>query len=104
MTARTSACRVGVSRRAARSGDDLLIGKPVILGAKASTARHALVVDEEMRSLFAFLRTLPVPMSVFASTEDWSDAALAKTPEAVRLRSGVVTRRRPQGSRRRMRR
>jgi FMN reductase len=56
--------------------NDLLIGKPVILAATAGTARHALVVDEEMRSLFAYLRTLTVPTSLFASTEDWSDKSL----------------------------
>ncbi|WP_062464321.1 CE1759 family FMN reductase [Demequina soli] len=56
--------------------NDLLIGKPVILAATAGTARHALVVDEEMRALFAYLRALPVPTSLFASTEDWTDTAL----------------------------
>jgi FMN reductase len=56
--------------------NDLLIGKPVILAATAGTARHALVVDEELRSLFAYMRTLPVPTSLFASTEDWSDKSL----------------------------
>lgn len=58
--------------------NDLLIGTPVILAATAGTARHALVVDEEMRSLFAYLRTLPVPTSLFASTEDWNDTALGE--------------------------
>ena len=57
--------------------NDLLIGKPVILAATAGTARHALVVDEEMRSLFAYLRTLTVPTSLFAATEDWQDKALS---------------------------
>src|SRR3984957_15663814 len=56
--------------------NDLLIGKPVILAATAGTARHALVVDDQMRSLFAYLRTLPVPTSLFAAPEDWSDDAL----------------------------
>jgi len=58
--------------------NDLLIGKPVILAATAGTARHALVVDEELRSLFAYLRTLPVPTSLFAATEDWNDTALGE--------------------------
>lgn len=58
--------------------NDLLIGTPVILAATAGTARHALVVDEEMRSLFAYLRTLPVPTSLFAATEDWNDASLSE--------------------------
>lgn len=56
--------------------NDLLIGKPAILAATAGTARHALVVDQEMRSLFAYLRTLTVPTSLFAATEDWQDKAL----------------------------
>ena len=58
--------------------NDLLIAKPVILGATAGTARHALVVDGEMRGLFAFLRTMTTPTSVFAATEDWQDKALTK--------------------------
>ncbi|WP_149359367.1 CE1759 family FMN reductase [Lolliginicoccus suaedae] len=58
--------------------NDLLIAKPVILAATAGTARHALVVDEQMRSLFAFLRTMTVPTALFASAEDWSDTDLNK--------------------------
>jgi FMN reductase len=58
--------------------DDLLIAKPVVPAATAGTARHALVVDEQLRSLFAYLRSITVPTSLFASTEDWSDPALNK--------------------------
>lgn len=58
--------------------NDLLIGKPVVLAATAGTARHALVVDEQLRSLFAFLRTLTAPTSLFAAPEDWADPALNK--------------------------
>jgi FMN reductase len=58
--------------------NDLLIGKPVVLAATAGTARHALVVDDQMRSLFAYLRTLPVPTSLFAAPEDWGDPVLNK--------------------------
>ena len=57
---------------------DLLIAKPVVLAATAGTARHALVVDEQLRSLFAYLRTMTVPTSLFAAPEDWSDPALAR--------------------------
>jgi FMN reductase len=53
--------------------NDLLIGKPVVLAATAGTARHALVVDDQMRPLFAYLRALPVPTSLFAAPEDWAD-------------------------------
>ncbi|MBF6347903.1 NAD(P)H-dependent oxidoreductase [Nocardia flavorosea] len=58
--------------------NDLLIAKPVILAATAGTSRHALVVDEQMRALFAFLRTMTVPTSLFAAAEDWNDTDLNK--------------------------
>ena len=56
--------------------DDLLIAKPVLLAATAGSARHALVVDEQMRPLFAYLRALTLPTSVFASPEDWGATEL----------------------------
>jgi len=58
--------------------NDLLIGRPVVLAATAGTARHALVADDQMRPLFAYLRTLTVPTSLFAAPDDWSDPALNK--------------------------
>jgi FMN reductase len=57
--------------------NDLLIAKPVVLAATAGTARHALVADQAMRPMFAYLRTLTTPTSLFAAPEDWSDPALA---------------------------
>ena len=56
--------------------NDLLIGKPVVLAATAGTARHALVTDDQMRPMFAYLRAMAVPTSLFAAPEDWSDPAL----------------------------
>ena len=58
--------------------NDLLIAKPVILAATAGTSRHALVVDDQMRALFAYLRTLSVPTSLFAASEDWSSNDLTQ--------------------------
>lgn len=58
--------------------NDLLIAKPVILAATAGTARHAMVADEQMRPLFAFLRAIPVPTSIFAAPEDWGAPELGK--------------------------
>jgi FMN reductase len=78
--------------------NDLLIGKPVALAATAGTARHALVVDEAMRSLFAYMRTLTIPTAVFAATEDWSGGGLEKrigraaTELAALIESGFATR------------
>jgi FMN reductase len=56
--------------------NDLLIAKPVAPIATAGTARHALVVDDSMRPLFAYMRALTIPTSIFASTEDWADPSL----------------------------
>jgi FMN reductase len=56
--------------------DDLVIAKPVLLAATAGSSRHALVADEQMRPLFAYMRALTLPTSVFASPEDWGAAEL----------------------------
>ena len=58
--------------------NDLIVGKPVILAATAGTARHAMVSDDHLRPLFAFLRALPVPTSLFGTPEDWADPVFGK--------------------------
>lgn len=63
--------------------NDLIIGVPVALAATAGTARHALVIDGQMRSQFAYLRALSVPTSVFAAPEDWSSEALTRRIDRV---------------------
>jgi FMN reductase len=65
--------------------NDLLIAKPVAPVATAGTARHALVVDEAMRSLFAYMRALTIPTALFAATEDWADPALEARIERAAL-------------------
>jgi len=76
--------------------DDLLIAKPVILAATGGTARHAMVVDDQLRPLFAFLRAIPVPTSLYAAPEDWGSPELGKriTRAAIELalllRSGAT--------------
>jgi FMN reductase len=75
--------------------DDLLIAKPVVLAATGGTARHAMVVDEQLRPLFAFLRAIPVPTSLYAAPEDWGSTDLgtritrAATELAMLVRSAV---------------
>jgi FMN reductase len=56
--------------------DDLLIAKPVLLAATAGSSRHALVIDEQMRPLFAYMRALTVPTAVFAGPDDWGATEL----------------------------
>ncbi|GAA2241394.1 hypothetical protein GCM10010413_49720 [Promicromonospora sukumoe] len=75
--------------------NDLLVAKPVVLAATGGSARHAMVPDEQLRPLFAFLRALPVPTSVYATPEDWGSpdlgrrVARAATELTLLLRSGV---------------
>lgn len=75
--------------------NDLLIAKPVILAATGGTSRHAMVVDEQLRPLFAFLRAIPMPTSLYAAPEDWSSTDLgdritrAAGELAVFLRNGT---------------
>jgi FMN reductase len=75
--------------------NDLLIAKPVVLAATGGSARHAMVVDDQLRPLFAFLRTIPVPTSLYAAPEDWASTDLGKRIAraaqelSVMLRSGA---------------
>ena len=70
--------------------NDLLIAKPVVLAATAGSSRHALVVDEQMRSLFAYMRALTLPTSVFAAPEDGGAAELGERVRRAATELAVV--------------
>jgi FMN reductase len=70
--------------------NDLLIAKPVVLAATAGSSRHALVVDEQMRSLFAYMRALTLPTSVFAAPEDWAAVELGERVRRAATELAVV--------------
>jgi FMN reductase len=75
--------------------NDLLVAKSVLLGATAGTDRHGLVVDEQMRPLFAYMRALALPTAVFATPDDWAATELGERIDraaaelATLLRAGV---------------
>jgi FMN reductase len=75
--------------------NDLIVAKPVLLAATGGTARHALVIDDQLRPLFAYLRALTLPTSIYAAPEDWGTTELgtrierAATELAVLVRAGV---------------
>jgi len=52
-------------------GKDALADKPVLIAATGGTARHSLALDHALRPMFAYLRAVTVPTSVFAASEDW---------------------------------
>jgi FMN reductase len=75
--------------------NDLIVAKPVLLAATGGTPRHALVIDDQLRPLFAFMRALTLPTSVYAAPEDWGTSELGKRVEraatelTVMVRAGV---------------
>ena len=70
--------------------DDLLIAKPVAVTATAGSARHALIPDEQMRSLFAYMRALVIPTALFAAPEDWGAPALGGRIERAAIELGAL--------------
>jgi FMN reductase len=63
---------------------DALAGRPVLIAATGGSARHSLVLEHAMRPLFAYLRAVVAPTSVYAASEDWGtggDGALADRVE-----------------------
>lgn len=58
--------------------DDVLIAKPVLLAATAGSDRHSLVIDQQMRPLFAYLRALTLPTSMFAASNEWGTSDLGR--------------------------
>ncbi len=75
---------------------EALVGKPVLLGATAGTARHSLALEHAVRPLFSFLRAVTVPTAVFAAAEDWAgagadDALAGRIDRAAGELAGLVT-------------
>jgi FMN reductase len=50
---------------------EALVDKPVLIAATGGTARHSLALEHALRPMFAYLRAVTVPTSVFAASEDW---------------------------------
>jgi FMN reductase len=70
--------------------NDLVVAKPVLLAATGGTARHALVVDDQLRPLFAYLRALTLPTSVYAAPEDWGTPELGRRIERAATELSVL--------------
>ncbi|WP_166987885.1 CE1759 family FMN reductase [Canibacter zhoujuaniae] len=74
---------------------DLLVAKPVLLTATGGSSRHVMVADDHLRPLFAFMRALIIPTSIYAAPEDWAGAELTERIEraakelAILMRCGV---------------
>ncbi|MGW8481635.1 FMN reductase [Microbacterium sp. NPDC055903] len=49
-----------------------LVGKPVLLAATGGGERHALIIEHQLRPLFAFFQALTLPLGVYASDTDFN--------------------------------
>lgn len=72
--------------------EDLIVAKPVLLAATGGSSRHALVIDGQMRPLFAYMRALTLPSSVYAAPEDWGSTELGRRIERAATEMAVVVR------------
>lgn len=70
-----------------------LTGKPVVIAATGGSARHSLVLEHALRPLFAYLRAVTVPTSVYAASEDWGSSGDEYTeglPSRIRRAGGEL--------------
>lgn len=68
---------------------EALVGRPVLLAANGGSDRHALVVDHQVRPLFAFFRALTLPSAVYASESDFDGYSLHSGPLLARIDEAV---------------
>lgn len=50
-----------------------LRGKPIVLTATGGGDRHSLVVEHQLRPLFAFFEAFVLPTAIYASSRDFTD-------------------------------
>jgi FMN reductase len=70
-------------------GQDALVDKPVLLAATGGSERHSLVIEHQMRPLFAFFQALTLPLGVYASERDFDDYEIASTALRQRIALAV---------------
>jgi len=64
---------------------DALAGKPVLLAATGGSARHGLVIDHQLRTLFGFFHALSLPAGIYATSEEIQNGTIASEALAARL-------------------
>lgn len=66
-----------------------LVGKPVLLGATGGGARHALVIEHQLRPLLGFFEAQALATGVYASDTDFRDGAIVSEALLERLDRAV---------------
>lgn len=57
-------------------GHETLFDVPVLLAASGGSQRHGLIIDHQLRPLFAFFQTLTLPIGVYATDADFTQYAI----------------------------
>ncbi len=71
-------------------GQDALVGKPVLVAATGGSERHALVLDHQLRPLFAFFQSLILPVGVYGAQADFTDYRVTNPALQERVRLAVA--------------
>jgi FMN reductase len=69
---------------------DALVDVPVILAATGGGEKHCLVIEHQLRPLFAFLQAFAVPVGIYASHNDFHEAGISS--DIVRGRVALAAR------------
>ncbi len=69
-------------------GQYALVGTPVLLAASGGGERHALILEHQLRPLFAFFQALTLPVGVYASDTDFDGYEIAS--EVLRSRIALA--------------
>lgn len=72
-------------------GQYALVGKPVLLAATGGGERHALIIEHQLRPLFAFFQALTLPLGVYASDTDFDGYVI--NSEILQARIGLAAER-----------
>lgn len=68
---------------------DALIDVPVLLAATGGSDRHALVIEHQLRPLFAFFQTLTLPLGIYASEADFTNYQVSSPALRARIALAV---------------
>lgn len=66
-----------------------LRGKPIVLAATGGGERHSLMVEHQLRPLFAFFEAFALPTAIYVSERDFSDGVLVSEPILQRIAQAV---------------
>jgi len=70
-------------------GHKALVGRPVLLAATGGSDSHLLMIDHQLRPLFAFFDALPLPLGIYATEGDFDDYKLASPAVSERIARAV---------------